>query len=129
MSAAKILIIDDEPGFSTMTKLFLESGGEHFEVECESDSRQALQKARDCSPDLILLDIVMPHLDGGDVKALLAEDPVLKKIPVLFLTSMVSQDDNGEGPFIRSGGNVMLSKTTPPDVLKGCIQDKIDGRI
>ncbi|MDF1853114.1 MAG: response regulator [Verrucomicrobiales bacterium] len=128
MKASQILIIDDDKGFASMTKLFLESKGE-FEVACESDSRQALQSAREQKPDLILLDIVMPHLDGGDVHAMLSADSMLGRVPVIFLTSMVSQEDNSEDPYVRSGGNVMLPKTTPPDQLMTCIQQKISGQI
>lgn len=128
MKAAKILIVDDEEGFAEMTKLFLEAE-EEYQVEYESDSRRAMERAREFKPDLVLLDIVMPHLDGGDVQSRFSQDIDLKRIPILFLTSMVSEQDTPGDPFIRSGGQVMLPKTTPPEKLKVCIKYKLDGRI
>ena len=128
MKKTKVLIIDDDEGFSSMTKLFLESDRE-FEVGCETDSRRSLERALELKPDVILLDIVMPHMDGGDVHAVLSNDSVVGQIPVVFLTSMVSQDDSSSDPFVRSGGSVMLPKTTPPATLKSCILEKISGKI
>src|SRR4051812_5997949 len=62
----RILIVDDEPDFTFMMGLTLEQTGQ-FEVRQENDAFQALATAREFLPDLILLDVMMPDMDGGDV--------------------------------------------------------------
>jgi DNA-binding response OmpR family regulator len=62
----KILIIDDERAFSVMLQLNL-SSWEQYEVIIENDSRNALKTALQFIPDLVLLDVIMPHLEGPDV--------------------------------------------------------------
>ena len=128
MEKKTILIIDDNESFAKMTKLFLEGTGE-FTVEYETDSSQAITTARNVRPNLILLDLVMPHLDGGDVQALLSKDPFLHDTPILFITSMVSQDDTPEGSLVQSGDNLMLPKTSKPEFIHRAIQQRLAGEI
>jgi CheY-like chemotaxis protein len=58
-----------------------------YELICENKAAHALATARACQPDLILLDVVMPEMDGGDVAAQIQADPALKHIPIVFLTA------------------------------------------
>ena len=88
----RILIVDDEPALTEMVKLMLETGGP-YSVREENEATRAVQAAREFRPDLILLDIMMPRIDGGDVAAMLREDPELRAVPVMFLTALVSKDD------------------------------------
>ncbi|HEY8240068.1 MAG TPA: response regulator [Kiritimatiellia bacterium] len=87
----KILMIDDDELMLFAVKRFLE-GTERFQVRTENKSANARKAAREFKPDLILLDVVMPTYDGGDVAKFLADDPLTRNIPVLFLTSMVTAD-------------------------------------
>ena len=128
MSKKSILIIDDEASFARMTKIFLEGKGS-YDVSYETESVNAVATTRSTKPDLVLLDLVMPELDGGDVLARFNEDPVLKSIPVLFITSMVSQEDASEDSLVQSGDNIMIPKTSPPEFVHQCIQDKLAGVI
>lgn len=128
MEKSTILIVDDVESFSKMTKIFLEGTGDYI-VEYETDSNKAIETARKVKPDLILLDLIMPDLDGGDVQALLANDPFLKSTPVLFITSMVSQEDTPEGALVQSGDSLMLPKTSKPDFIIQCVQEKLAGAI
>jgi CheY-like chemotaxis protein len=64
-----------------------------YEVRPENHARAALQTARKCRPDLILLDVRMPEMDGGEVAAQLQEDPLLKGTPIVFLTALVSNEE------------------------------------
>jgi len=80
MNPKRILIVDDESGFTQLVKLNLEQTG-RFIVKEENDGEKAHATAREFRPDLILLDIVMPKIDGGDVAALIREDFELKKHP------------------------------------------------
>ena len=90
----RILIIDDEASFARMVKLNLEKTGA-FEVRVESKPAYALPTARDFKPDLILLDVIMPTMDGGDVANQIKRDRNLKDTPIIFLTATVSQREAG----------------------------------
>ncbi len=83
----RILLIDDEEAFTDMLKVNLELGGD-YRVEVENDSLEAVKTARRCQPDLILLDAIMPGLDGFEVLTRLEEDPLTRRIPVVFLTAI-----------------------------------------
>src|ERR1041384_7896215 len=84
----RILLVDDEKSFTTLLKLNLEETG-NYEVRVENWVEDAFGAAREFDPDLILLDIIMPRMPGGNVAAQMAEDPKLKDIPIVFLTAAV----------------------------------------
>jgi CheY-like chemotaxis protein len=102
----RILIVDDEDSFVKLVKLNLEYTGE-YEVLGETKGARALAAAREFRPDFILLDIVMPDMDGGEIAQQLKDDKELKDIPVGFLTALVSDREvtqNGDSiagrPFL-----------------------------
>ncbi len=82
---AKILLIDDDPDFVEATKAVLES--RPYEIITALRGEEGLQKARAEKPDLVLLDIIMPGVDGFQVCQQLKKDPQLSKIPVIMITS------------------------------------------
>ena len=82
---AKILLVDDDIDFIESTRIVLES--KPYEVIVAHEGDEALRKAREENPDLILLDIIMPIKDGFTAAEQLKQDPQLRKIPVLMLTS------------------------------------------
>ena len=92
MGPKRILIVDDEQPFTEMLKLNLEQVGKYVACE-ENDARRALATARQFGPDLILLDVMMPEMDGGDVAAMLATDAEIREVPIIFLTALVSQEE------------------------------------
>ena len=99
MSAKKkILLVDDEKSFTSLLKLNLEDTG-NYEVRVENWAEDAYSTARQFKPDLVLLDIIMPRMPGGNVAAQLKEDPELKDIPIVFLTAAVRkhQVEENEG--------------------------------
>src|SRR5512143_1894188 len=108
MEKKRILIIDDEPAFTRMVKLNLEKTGS-FEVREENKATYALAAAREFKPDLILLDVIMPTLDGGDVAAQFEKDKHLKGTPIVFLTATVSRREAGPAG-LNSGGSLFLAK-------------------
>jgi len=128
MKKTRILIVDDEVGFSTMTKWALESSGDH-EVTVLNQSRLALEVTRELRPDLILLDICMPGLDGGDVFRLIQDDPQLKFIPILMMSSLVSQSDVGENMVAKVSNMIMLPKHSSVATLKQCIGEHLVGAL
>lgn len=121
----KILIVDDEAGFTRLLKLNLEKTGRYI-VRVINDSTQALEAMHTFAPDLALLDIVMPDLDGGDLVAQMKQDPALKKIPVLMLTALVARSETGGKPTER-GDLTMIAKPVNLPTLLAAIEEKLSG--
>jgi DNA-binding response OmpR family regulator len=86
----KILIVDDERSFTGLLRVNLERTN-RYEAREENDSRKAVETAREYKPDIILLDVVMPNMDGGQVLAGILADKDLKATPVVFLTATISK--------------------------------------
>ena len=123
MPKKKILIIDDEVGYTRMVKLNLEKTGE-FEVREVNYAPNAIAAAREFKPDLVLLDVIMPAMDGGDVKARLQADPHLNDTPVIFLTAALSVNETHGAPQ-KSGGEQFLAKPVSLSVLLACIKETL----
>ncbi len=96
---AKILLVDDDIDFVESTKIVLES--KPYEVIVALEGDEALRKARQEKPDLILLDIIMPVKDGFTAAEQLKEDPQLSKIPTLMLTSFSTRRGETAIPVSR----------------------------
>ena len=119
MEKKRILIVDDEASFTRMVKLNLEKTGQ-FEVREENRAAYAMAAAREFKPDLILLDVIMPNMDGGDLFSQIQMDRHLKGTPVIFLTATVSQREAGVKGF-TSGGALFLAKPVSLENLIACI--------
>jgi len=119
----RILVVDDEPSVTRNLKLNLESSG-GFDVFTENHATNALAAARIFRPDLILMDVIMSGMDGGDVAARLRADPLLRDTPVIFLTALVSNEET-DGHEIVSGGETFLAK--PVDI--GELKKTLEGHI
>lgn len=98
MAKKRILLVDDEKSLTTLLKLNLEDTG-NYDVHVENWPEDALAAAREFKPDLVLLDIIMPRLPGGNVAAQIDSDPLLKGTPIVFLTAAVrrSQVEDNDG--------------------------------
>jgi DNA-binding response OmpR family regulator len=90
MKKKRILIVDDEVSFTRLLKLNLEQTN-RYEVRVVNWAEDALTEAREFGPDLVLLDVIMPRLFGGDVAARLRAEESLKNTPVIFFTAAVSR--------------------------------------
>ena len=103
-----------------MLKRGLESTGK-YEVHTENSGNAALAAARAFQPDFILLDVMMPGVDGGDAAARIKEDKALQKIPVVFLTAIVKKEETQPtGGDI--GGCEYLAKPVKLEDLVACIE-------
>ena len=96
---AKILLVDDDVDFVEATKTILES--KPYEVIVAYEGEEGLRKARQESPDLVLLDIIMPVKDGFSAAEQFKKDPQLSKIPVIMLTSYSSRRSETSIPVSR----------------------------
>lgn len=120
MSKKRILIVDDEAGLTRLLKLNLEATGK-YEVREENWAGAALAAARQFKPDLILLDVMMPGHDGGEIAARLQASPALEKIPIVFLTAAVKKEELGlRGGLV--GGFPCLAKPVDLDEVLACIE-------
>ena len=106
MTAATVLIVDDSMVIRAVVRDGLESEG--YQVIEAVDGLAGLRQCRESPPDVVLLDIEMPGLDGYGVLAALKGDPLLKDIPVVFLTSRASMEDVAAG--LRGGAHDYLKK-------------------
>jgi CheY-like chemotaxis protein len=86
VSSRRVLIIDDEDDIREVAQVSLELVG-HYQVSTAASGREGLVRARDLQPDAILLDVMMPDLDGPATLVELRADPATRDIPVLFLTA------------------------------------------
>lgn len=113
----KLLMVDDDEDLLALLKLKLEKTGK-YQAVTTTDGGKAVHLAMEEAPDLIVLDIDMPGMDGGEVANSLSESKHTKDIPVLFLSSLVSEEDVAQSKGII-GGRDMASK-------RGSIQELMD---
>ena len=106
---AKILVIDDEEEVVNLYKDFLSKKG--FNVLTATDGADGLSIAQKEIPDLILLDVMMPNMDGGEIAQNLLKRPSTRRIPVIFLTGIITQEEEAEAEK-GIGKRFFLSKTS-----------------
>ena len=122
----KVLMVDDEPQYIEPLKEHLESTG-RFEAFIETSPLVAISSAQKIQPDILVLDIVMPLYDGGDVLLMMQKDPVLQKIPVIILSTLISPQETTSEGYVISGGQFMMSKPPIPTQLVNCIDGMLAG--
>jgi CheY-like chemotaxis protein len=113
MPKPKILVVDDECGFTHLLKHVLF----RYEIREVNDSQLALETARQFSPELILLDVVMPGLDGGDLALQFRSDPLVRRIPIVFLTAIVSLKEIGHGAQLPGGYPILAKPVSAGDLI------------
>ncbi len=111
----RILLVDDEPDFTRLLRANLELTGV-YEVQMENAPAQALATARAFRPDLIVLDFLMPGMDGGEVAAQIRADSELQHTPILFLTAAVSSKEV-DGWINKISGQCLAKPIAPEDLI------------
>ena len=110
-SAAKgkrrILIVDDDANSTHLVKILLERSGPYLVLE-ENDPTKADQTAHNFRPDVILLDIIMPKMDGGELATQIEADRELHDTPIIFLTALVTHGEAKSGLHVQ--GHPMVAK-------------------
>jgi CheY-like chemotaxis protein len=110
----QILIADDRASGRELLRLVLERAG--YEVIEAEDGQVALERARAHRPDLILLDLQMPMMDGYQVLAALRSEPLFQTLPILALTASAMRGDRER--ILEAGFTDYLAKPAGPDILR-----------
>jgi CheY-like chemotaxis protein len=116
MPKKRILLVDDEKSLTSLLKLNLEDTGQ-YEVRVENWPEDALPAAREFKPDLVLLDLIMPRMPGGNVAALIDTDPQLKGTPIVFLTAAVRKHQVEENEGIICEHPCLAKPATVEEVI------------
>jgi CheY-like chemotaxis protein len=122
----RILIVDNDPNTTHLVKVLLERTGQYLVLE-ENDATKAHQSARNFRPELILLDVVMPETDGGEVAAQIEADPELHNTPIVFLTALVTRAEAKSGLNIQ--GHPFLAKPVSIPELINAIEQQFPVRV
>jgi two-component system alkaline phosphatase synthesis response regulator PhoP len=118
----KVLVIDDEAPIRLLCRVNLEAEG--MDVLEAADGPSGLDKARAERPDVILLDVMMPGLDGWRVAEQLLDDPLTTRFPIVFLTARAEFRDRAKGLDI--GGVDYITKPFNPLELAPLVRDLLD---
>ena len=119
----RILVVDDEASITRLLKLNLEQTKQYV-VRTENDATMALAAAEEFQPDLILLDVMMPDLDGGQLASRFQEHPILKSVPIVILTAAATKKEvYARGG--RVGGLPFLAKPVDLAEVVACIEQQL----
>jgi two-component system cell cycle response regulator/two-component system alkaline phosphatase synthesis response regulator PhoP/putative two-component system response regulator len=115
-----ILVVDDEPDVVELLEIFLE---DDYHTIGALNATEGLNKARQTNPDLIILDVMMPDLNGLDACRLLKEDISTSSIPVMMFSAMAEPSDKKSG--MEAGANAYLTKPINPGELLNTVSELI----
>ncbi|MEI6040088.1 MAG: response regulator [Candidatus Berkelbacteria bacterium] len=114
-SGKVILLVDDDLTLREMYDERLKAEG--FEIIQASNGEEALASAHDTKPNVILLDVMMPKINGFDVLKQLKEDEDTKDIPVIILTALIQDVDRLQGKKLGAADYIVKSETMPGEVI------------
>ena len=121
----RILVVDDQASDTRLMKLFLERTNDYVVREV-NDANAALSAAEDFQPHLILLDVMMPGMGGGELATLFQANPKLKAVPIVFLTAAITKEE-----VEASGGRVgkfpFLAKPVVLSEVVACLKQHLGG--
>jgi len=109
----KILAVDDDKGMRILLRATLERKG--FQVVEASDGEAALEQVLTSPPDLILMDVMMPRMDGVTACQIIRNTDSTSHIPIILLSALSSSQHKEKG--LESGANLYLTKPVPPSIL------------
>lgn len=120
--AYKILVVDDEPPIVRLMEFILARQGHQMLVAVNGE--EALEKVRTQNPDLVLLDIMMPRIDGYEVARTLRADPATQDLPIIMLSAKAQEEDIQKG--IDVGVNEYITKPFSPEQLVHVVTDYLN---
>ena len=115
----RILVVDDESDLVEMVKIRLEASG--YEVAAAYDGQEALNSVKERKPDLIILDLMLPKIDGYKVCGLLKSSRKYKDIPIILFTARAQESDKEMGK--EAGADAYIVKPFEPKVLLDKIKE------
>jgi CheY-like chemotaxis protein len=121
-----VLIVDDEEEFCFLVKKNLESTGA-YQVFSAHNGEDGIMLARLKHPDIILLDVMMPDMNGPDVSELLKKDERTRAIPIVFLTAIVKKEEIGVTPMRSIGAHWYIAKPVSTEELIQSIVGVLSG--
>ncbi len=124
MNQAPILVVDDDPDALEIVGTYLESRG--YRVITATDGRQALAKVEEVHPSLVLLDVMMPGMDGWEVARVIKNHPDYADIRVVMLTARSDFTDKQEG--LRAGADDYIVKPVRLDDLGQKVERNLEAR-
>lgn len=116
MAKRKVLIVDDEMEMLRSVKMGLESMGP-YDVHIQNKPELAVRTVEEVRPDIILLDVIMPGMDGGMVAAQIREDERITKTPIVFLTSILGKTEAAVHQGIIGNEEVLAKPTTVEEII------------
>jgi CheY-like chemotaxis protein len=120
----KVLVIDDEEDFCFFVRENL-TALKSFDVVIANSGRRGLELARTESPDIILLDMVMPDMSGEEVWERLQETPLTGNVPVVFLTALATRAETGEKVYRKIGQHWFIAKPVRTRELAEAIEQML----
>ena len=121
----RILAVDDQASNTRLLKLYLERTNDYVVREV-NDAKAALSAAEEFQPHLILLDVMMPGMDGGELAACFQANPKLKAVPIEFLTAAVTKGEVKAGGG-QVGGYPFLAKPVVLSEVLACLKHHLGG--
>ena len=122
ISSARILIIDDEKDFTDLLQMQIRRHG-NVQLRVVNNSTEALSAAKQFKPSIILLDVVMPGLDGGELLHEFESDSVLKEVPVIIVSALTTHDETSAG--LSASGHPLVAKPVKTEELISCIEKQL----
>lgn len=120
----RVLLAEDEPNIVESLTFLLERAG--FSVSVEVDGRRALRAAIETAPDVLVLDVMLPELDGYEILRQLRADPVGRSLPVLMLTAKGQREDRQIA--LESGADLFMTKPFANSEIIAAVESLVAGR-
>jgi len=124
MNGDKILVVDDDPDARDIVRTFLDANG--YEVTTAATGKEALAKMEEVHPVLVLLDVMMPGMDGWEVARVIKNHPEFEDVRIVMLTARSDFTDKQEG--LRSGADDYIVKPIDLDNLAERVQRNLAAR-
>ncbi len=124
MTAKRILVVEDEPNIAESLTFLLDRAG--FEVSVETDGNAALEAALNEVPDAVILDVMLPGMDGYDVLRKIRSDDRAAEMPVIVLSAKGQREDRETA--ISCGADLFITKPFSNDEIVAAVKRLIDGR-
>jgi DNA-binding response OmpR family regulator len=120
---AKIMVVDDDEDFTNLYKTALRAAG--FDATAVNQSTAAVEMAYLVKPDIFVIDLMMPELDGFQLCRMLREDPLFKHTPIIIVTALT--DTDSKMIALGAGANDYLAKPFQVEILKSRINELLEG--